>query len=324
MKEPRRRRATAAAASALPNPHEATEAARMGILRALSEENSECLPLDDDYDHVRGLPNKWNGTHGVSETTEFMNDKRQFGKRGGIFQGRSDNMPRENNSLMASVMKDGQSQVSSGNGRSTPTSSQDERLSPAKSFSSSASSSRSRQRRGNGNHMAVATTNSTTSAGRQSANDDDGAKRDEGGLLQTGDYSYDAILQSSMDFADELCVALNSCWRGDAGLAQTLSRAGSVASAALVPEIGPTTPPGGGGAGGGRRAPANRHEEESTVVTDTTWNTRSVYTTDGESTALNTLSSFDHEQMNRNRRPLTRSTTPSPTASSDPPPRMLV
>eukprot|EP00579_Thalassiosira_antarctica_P010302 CAMPEP_0201917344 /NCGR_PEP_ID=MMETSP0903-20130614/6751_1 /ASSEMBLY_ACC=CAM_ASM_000552 /TAXON_ID=420261 /ORGANISM="Thalassiosira antarctica, Strain CCMP982" /LENGTH=645 /DNA_ID=CAMNT_0048453385 /DNA_START=46 /DNA_END=1983 /DNA_ORIENTATION=+ len=270
-------------AAAHPNSHDATEAARKGILRALSEDNSECLPLDDYND--RDYLNMSNETNVNSEKAMFMN-KHASGERGSkpkrFFQGKSDKMPKDSNSLMASVLSEKQNHDQTIHEQSTPALNRNRVASPD-SLPSSTSSRRPRSKE-----------NLTTPTPQPNNNYED--------LLESEDYSYDAILQSGMEFADELCTALSGCWTGDLGF-----------SAAASSELDNT----------------QMREEESTNFTrstydDSTYHSRSTGT-DGESTTFNTVSSFgrrnDSPNLIKNRR---KSPSPTTTTSSDPQPQMLV
>ena len=288
--------------------HRNTEAARMGILRALSEDNSECLPLDGR--DVRDYLNTTNETGGTDDA-KFINKRdRTIGTgtqaKGRLFQGKSDSMRKDSNSLMESVLNDKQSQLSSANqsgrssstdherGRSaTPRHNNSRPSSPRGSLPSSTSSSRSRSRQRKGD--------TTTKTNKYS-----------GEIYQSGESTYDAILQSGMELADELCMALNSCCKGNIcntiELSHTLTRAGSAAFDAAASEFDRPL------------------KDEDSIIDDSTYQ-RSVYT-DGESTAFNTMSSFsrraDSPKMISNRKKVSRSSSPNTTTSSDPPPRMLV
>jgi len=263
------------------NSNEATEAARMGILRALSEDNSVCLPLDDGNGHnYLNLSNDTNANN--SDKCQFMSKStiERGSKARRFFQGKSDPMPKETNSLMASVHNEKQIDDQTSHQQSEE----------PKSMSSSTSSLRRKQNKGK---LATSTP--------QAINHD--------GLLQSGEYSYDAILQSGMEFADELCMALNSCWKGDIGYSAVASAFDAVSSELENTRV---------------------REDESTHFTrstfdDSTQHTRpSVGTGAEESASFNTMSSFskraDSPNLNKNR----KTSSPITATSSDPPPRMLV
>ena len=150
----------------------------MGILRALSEENSECLPLYDDNND-----NSLNITYETTAKTAYPTIKKENGKPDRYFRGRSDRMPNATN--VRPVQPEQSTASSSCNG---PLS--------LRSLPSSASSSSQRSNK----VMLSPQTNSYDS------------------LLQAGRYSYSGILQASLELADELCMSLNDCWKVDVGI----------------------------------------------------------------------------------------------------------
>ncbi|KAL9188462.1 hypothetical protein ACHAXT_006840 [Thalassiosira profunda] len=291
---------TRRAASASQNPPDATEAARMGILRALSEDNSVCLPLDDDDDHAH--LNVSNDTTGLSEHAKFMarhpakerigNTRRGQQSKSRIFEGKSDAMPKDGNSLMASVRNEKQSQAASVD---PSTLVDNEQASEERDESERAATTRSEP-------------SADTPRSRQRRKAKPSAKRNTyGGSVRSEDYSYDGIL----DLADELCTTLNNCWKGDLEVTKTLARAGSAAFDAAASEFD-----------------RSNKDDESTLQDDSTYQNRSVYT-DGESTAFDTQSSFrrrdDAPDMKKKKKvPRSFTSSPATTSSSDPPPRMLV
>ena len=318
-------------ARAAASPHDSVEAARMGILRALSEDNSECLPLEDDEygryrnDHL----NTSNATSALSDEARFnakySNDSRDEYRKGtGItqqqlsskcfFQGKSDKMPKDSNSLMLSVFegRGGYHNHTPGppswTGDATSGSSSRERKSSPRSLASSTSTRKQPQ------------TNSNRSASAPSMNANINSYSDA--KLLRSDDQFDDMLQVGMELADELCRAFNSCWKG-------------------VDLVSGATP----------AMPANdsqhrhqridrssqQYEEESTLCTRSTYNedpsyvTRSVYTTDGDSTEFNTESSFSRQSnspnMVQNKRSMTAINTQGPTpfrSKLDPPMRRTV
>eukprot|EP00571_Detonula_confervacea_P014107 CAMPEP_0172309458 /NCGR_PEP_ID=MMETSP1058-20130122/9736_1 /TAXON_ID=83371 /ORGANISM="Detonula confervacea, Strain CCMP 353" /LENGTH=872 /DNA_ID=CAMNT_0013022085 /DNA_START=22 /DNA_END=2640 /DNA_ORIENTATION=- len=408
-------RATAPASAAHNhgNSHEATEAARMGILRALSEDNSECLPFDDDYSNYRNpyLNNKLKNETAhrggsqerYSQREEERNNNGASGNGSGnnnggggggkhYFQGKSDRMPKESNSLMASVMNTGQTHYErSTSDRSSPTNtssnSHHERgmsgtaaaantvppsdgmydnraILPNKSMTSSTSSRRNhhqqqQQRSNNKSKNNPSSRSSSPTAPRSNNNSTKNNSDNYYGaddLLQSSAGQYDSLLQTGMELADELCMALNTCFKGglgsvvgggssssggggydrgdsDLSFAKKLSRAGLAASAAFD-------------AAASEFQLDDREShlgEESTILTyDDGDQSQSVYTTDtgnDQSTAFNTMSSFRNRRGSEDdslkdgwrkggkvnsTRVSGRSFCPNPTVSSDPPPRMLV
>lgn len=276
-------------ASARHKPIEATEAARMGILRALSEENSECLTDDEDINH--SYLNISNETRADPNICQF-NEKRS--KARGFFQGQSDHMPKETNSLMASVMNENKL-VNPARHKQSYVPPRPNRVASSKSTTSSTSSSRRKQN--NDEHA--------TSMSKPTNHDS---------LLQSEEYFYDAIMQSGMEFADEICMALNSCWKGDIGNSAVASLECSAAS--NEPDLSHS------------REYEYTHFTRSTCG-DSTYHTQSVGTGADESTAFNTTSSCsrqgDSPTLKKDRKPSSEK-NPSliTTASSDPPPRMLV
>lgn len=329
------------------NSHEATEAARQGILRALSEENSECLPLEDDYG--QNYLNVSNETQGLSEDAKFRprdspiaehqhNKGRRSTESKHFFHGRSDPMPKESNSLMASVMNDKQTQSSQASSRrsSSPSihdrgvvtpSPKNNKAKPTKPRSSSISSESSRDHNKSKPRALRATIAEPQRSDETYAGDS---------LLQSDEYSYDAIIQSGMELADELCTAFNHCWGSSGGeLVQTFSRASSAASAALDAAASEFDRPHNNNNNSNRSSPSKSdvNEEESTNYSRSSHdeesrsiNNQSVYT-DGESTAFNTMSSFSRQSssdspsnLNKKKKQLVNRSR----SMADPPPRMLV
>ena len=262
-------------ARAAASPHDSVEAARMGILRALSEENSVCLPMEDDEHERYGNDhlNISNASSGLSDEALF--NKRSFDNFGGqrlrkgefsskrFFQGKSDQMPKDSNSLMSSVIEgrvDHRDRAPGPQPRSCTADAADgsstrERIPSPMSLTSSTSTMKGQRTNSNSSESSPSTkltTNSYSDA-----------------KLEPRDDRFGDILQVGMELADELCTALNYCWSGLDVVAH-------------------------------RRMDHSSHhnEEESTLCTKSTYNedqsyvTRSVGTTEGGSTAFNTESSF--------------------------------
>lgn len=198
----------------------------------------------------------------------------------------------------------------------------DRAILPSISMTSSTSSRRSHQQQKQQQHRQRSNSRSTSSSTPVINNNDNNYGADD--LLQSSTDHYDSLLQTGMELADELCMALNTCFKGGFGnvvssssngggydrgdsdntFSETIYKAGSAASAAFdaaASEMDRTS----------SRFFEDRSnlEEESTIVTrstynsnyddEGTYNTQSVYTTDSgndQLTAFNTMSSF------RNRR----------------------
>ena len=322
------------------NLNEQTEAARMGILRALSEDNSECLPLDDEYDtryylntsnetlqthsakFLTKSSTRGEGINNINRTSSGTSPSKPSAKK--FFQGKSDRMPKENNSLMGSVLNDsrgGDRQLSEEpNILSSRSFERENSASVAKptssqSLSTSSSSARQHQNRGT-NRQSKDMVNKSTNDRNKNARD--------GSLQDTAD-TYNDVLQAGMDFVDDIC---NSCLNfgssphnrsdEDNSFVRKLSRAGAAALDAAQCEL----------------------DRGSQAVDDSTVYTRSTYDGDastyittkseGESTAFNTLSSFSQKngslKLRKSSRkvPGARSLSPNTIDSSDPPPRMFV
>ena len=265
------------------NSHEATEAARMGILRALSEDNSECLPLDDDDEYNNYYSNTMNETQDTSGDAEsndynFQGGEQHGGGRGNIqpsssnvlYQGQSDQMSKYNNSIMGSTLNE---------------TSQTQEISSGSRLSASDASNHEKR-------IATSSPRPLTYSRRQQPKSKYSNEDEYQSLLQTG-------IVGTLELADEFCTALNNCWKdgmvgsSNGGLAKTLSRAGTVATAAFDAAAYELE----------RSAQhpldqSSRVEDESTLYSrstydgDSAYHNQSVYTTDGESTAFNTISSF--------------------------------
>jgi len=265
------------------NSHEATEAARMGILRALSEDNSECLPLDDDDEYNNYYSNTMNETQDTSGDAEsndynFLGGEQHVRGRGNIqpsssnvlYQGQSDQMSKYNNSIMGSTLNE---------------TSQTQKISSGSRLSASDASNHEKR-------IATSSPRPLTYSRRQQPKSKYSNEDEYQSLLQTG-------IVGTLELADEFCTALNNCWKdgmvgsSNGGLAKTLSRAGTVATAAFDAAAYELE----------RSAQhpldqSSRVEDESTLYSrstydgDSAYHNQSVYTTDGESTAFNTISSF--------------------------------
>ncbi len=267
------------------NSHEATEAARMGILRALSEDNSECLSLDGDDDYNNYHFNRMNETRDTSGEAEANDDNFQeddqdmYGSGQSksasniMFQGKTDQLSTFNNSIMGSTCNENSQsyEISHGTRSSSEAGNHDKRN----------AATNSRERPTSPRPLAYSNRQQTKSK-------------------YSSDGQYESLIQSgivgTLELADEFCTALNSCWKDEivgspTGLAKTLSRAGTVATAAFdaaAYELERSTQP----------LDQSRVEDESTMYSrstydgDSAYHNRSVYTTDEESTSFNTLSSF--------------------------------
>mmetsp|Transcript_349 Transcript_349/g.692 ORF Transcript_349/g.692 Transcript_349/m.692 type:complete len:628 (+) Transcript_349:25-1908(+) len=299
------------------NSHEAAEAARMGILRALSEDNSVCLPLEDALylkkSHSNSIPKEKtsstrNSEGGITSNKQYPTENERA-KPKGFFQGKSDPMPKETNSLAGSEKRSNERQIiNRQTAEEIPKShnnSSNNRPPSPKSLPSSTSSSRRQH--------------NSTKQQQNNYNPDNGA-------LQTEEYTYDAIFQSGMDFAEEFCMTFGGlCWKGDS---IELSRAESLTL---------------DDASNGHSL-SFKEEEYSTNYThdcDSTYQSQSVVThgdlaafktyhsqsvaTDGDSTAFNTQTSFSRNSpddlMDNGH---TYESSAGASASLDSQPRMLV
>ena len=267
--------------------HEATEAARMGILRALSEDNSECLSLDGDEEYNNYHFNMMNETQDTSGEAEFDDynfqgdDQDMYGRGKSksasskiMYQGKTDQLSTFNNSIMGSTFNENSQlyEISHGTRLSSEAGSHDKR---------NAATNPVRDRPTSPRPLSHSSRQQTKSK-------------------YSSDGQYESLIQNgivgTLELADEFCTALNSCWKDGVvgspnGLAKTLSRAGTVATAAFdaaAYELERSTKP----------LDQCRVEDESTMYSrstydgDSAYHNRSVYTTDEESTAFNTLSSF--------------------------------
>ena len=302
--------------------HEATEAARMGILRALSEDNSECLPLDDDdeddYDYdeynneyINAL-DETQDTSGEAELNHYNlhGGEQDLGGRGNSqkspsqFHGKSDHFAEYNNS--------------------TP----NENTQSQEMYNGSRSSSEAKDRRHAGSNSMRERPNSPKPLTY--------SRRQQTKTEYSNDDQYESLVQTgivgALELADEFCAAINSCWKDGAvgspsGLTKTLSRAGTVATAAFdaaAYELERSAKP----------LDQSRVEDESTMYSrstydgDSAYHNRSVYTTDGESTAFNTTSSFSRRaepsSMMENRQRASRSASANGPPASQSQVRMLV
>ena len=303
----------------------------MGILRALSEENSECLPLEDDeYERYRNDHlNTSNANSALSDEArvnmKYANNSRDEYRKGtGItpqqlsskrfFQGKSDQMTKDGNSLMLSVFErrvdyhDHTPGPSSWTGDATSGSSSRERKSSPRSLASSTSTRRK------------ALTNSNRTASAPTMNENINSYSDA--KLSPIDDQFDDLLQVGMELADELCMAFNSCWKGVDLVSGATPAMPANDSQHRLQRID---------------RPSQQYEEELTLCTRSTYNedpsyvTRSVCTTDGDSTDFNTESSFsrqaDSPNMVWNRRSMTARNTQGTTPfrpKLDPPMRRMV
>lgn len=267
-------------------PHESIEAARMGILRALSEENSECLTLDDDeYERYcndyKTPPSKKNVAMKTMKKTNTNSDRQLHemvrapiaGKQQqhlssssqDSFQfwgSKSDSMPKDSNSLMMGSACD---------------SIQDNNMTKKKEWRSKSASPLSTQLR------------------NQKSIDLHPKTSNEQQLRPSTNSNFDDMLQVAMELADELCMMVNNCWKGnDIHLGSPISSPSRVVSSynhrfVAQPEDESTL------------YSAIHHNDLNTLNTtydESTYITqRSIYeSTDGESTAFNTDSSFEHRQ----------------------------
>ena len=328
--------------------HQATtEAARMGILRALSEDNSECLPIDDDEYRRHDYLNTSNETQGVSEEAKFHNTSNRRKKT--YFQGKSDRMHKDSNSLMASQLSGRQesegytSEQGNASERDNTTTvsaniSNNESSSPDRTMlSKSVSEASSLPKQKRSKKQSKSRHNTERSSSSTSIDDT------KNNSYNSDPTPYDDILQAGIDLADELCMAVNNCWNpsvgcgssNDSDFVRRLSQAGSVASAAASAAVDAAKCE----LERGNNNPMDQSLEEETMYTRSSYGDtatygdtstyvtrRTEYTSDGESTAFNTTSSFSRVNCN----PYTKSTGRGGRGgrgnetTDDPPPRMLV
>mmetsp|Transcript_17783 Transcript_17783/g.35790 ORF Transcript_17783/g.35790 Transcript_17783/m.35790 type:complete len:676 (-) Transcript_17783:125-2152(-) len=186
--------------------HEATEAARMGVLRALSEDDSECLPLDDDDDfHLpgnRGRGQRRKGTNYLNDRDTIVDIKRddedrmEFGRSVGLAGASQEKISTRDlnadNSLIESSLS-GRSrgaslaEVGSGSGSRGGVAVISKQPSKSGSLSKNGSGS---------NSLSSGSGRSNSKLARRKSDDD----------------YYESLLNSGMDFAGELCMALRTCW----------------------------------------------------------------------------------------------------------------
>ncbi|KAL7472187.1 hypothetical protein ACHAXS_012523 [Conticribra weissflogii] len=185
--------------------HEATEAARMGVLRALSEDDSECLPLDDDDDvHLPGNRRKdqrrkelqySNNRDAIMDYKREDDDPMEFGRSVGLGGSAGKIWARDlnaDNSLIASNLG-GRSRgaylgdLGSGSDSGGPAVISKQ---PSKSGSLSKNGSAS-------NSLSSGSGRSNSKLARPKSDDD----------------YYESLLNSGVDFAGELCMALHTCWK---------------------------------------------------------------------------------------------------------------
>jgi len=323
------------------NTHDATEAARMGILRALSEDNSECLQIDDEYTNNNYLntSDETNGTEAVEAKARFM--KRHYGKgrnSGGggtspskarpknFFQGKSDRMPKDTNSLLSSQLSGRQisEEYPTESARSYESSTRQEQSTRDNTTSiavvENASDKPTLNRKGSSGssqeqrkHKGSRPSSPPTTISKKTSKSSRNKRKDE-----TTEYTYDEILLAGMEMADELCISLNNCLNpptDDIGFVKKISNASSEALIAAQCELERN----------GRQSDQSL-EEDSTLYTRSTYDdtrvtygdtstyfTRRSEYTDGESTAFDTTSSFSKKNGKRNS-----------SRETDPPQRMMV
>jgi len=219
-------------------------------------------------------------TSGDAESNDynFQGGEQHGGGRGNIqpsssnvlYQGQSDQMSKYNNSIMGSTLNE---------------TSQTQEISSGSRLSASDASNHEKR-------IATSSPRPLTYSRRQQPKSKYSNEDEYQSLLQTG-------IVGTLELADEFCTALNNCWKdgmvgsSNGGLAKTLSRAGTVATAAFDAAAYELE----------RSAQhpldqSSRVEDESTLYSrstydgDSAYHNQSVYTTDGESTAFNTISSF--------------------------------
>ena len=161
------------------------EAARKGVLRALSEDDSECLPLDD-YDDAMVM-------HILQKAMKDNLD---------VEDKRGEQRERDNNSPAKSV-KSERSRRSERSHRS--------------SASSKRSKSSQSSRRSSSSKPSIGPQRNAKSTPTPTPPEEEYAQIDK--LINNDDDYYDSILQSGIELAEDICGALNSCcWDGDEGV----------------------------------------------------------------------------------------------------------
>jgi len=299
-------------------PHESIEAARMGILRALSEENSECIPLDDDeyerYCNDYKTPTiKKNATvktmitttrtktNASSDLNEKIHDpivgKQQQQQLSSSSQdtfqlwgSKSDSMPKDSNSLIKgsacdSIEKNNMTRQKSWTEKVT-------------SFDNSNASATVMSQRKKEQNRSKSTSPLPTQSSRNQINLHPKTSNEQQ-LRPSTNNDFDDILQVGMELADELCMMVNNCWKGnDIILGSPIGSPSRVVSSynhriIAQPEEESTL------------YSATHHDDLNTLNTthdESTYMTQrsANESTDGESTAFNTDSSFDHRQHHGN------------------------
>ena len=202
--------------------NEATEAARKGVLRALSEDDSECLSLDDDnftdyrhhsFQNHHDTSSAFRSTLDLSHISEQPSLEysalhseigRSAGSGGGkkatrLFSGTTDRISNANNSLIESVLNEDESRYGVVGGTSSDARARGTAAAAAANITNNAPNSN----------------NGFLSSARDT---DDGKTSSTTSLQQSGhDDYYDSLLNSGIDFADELCVSLRTCWNNVIG-----------------------------------------------------------------------------------------------------------
>ena len=164
------------------------EAARHGIIKAISEDDSECITLDTDFISRRSHPSSFEASSPV-EARHVSRQPATDENSDRYFSGKTDRVGDVPNSILRDTKARRQSPVSS----------------PAGSLSS-ASKSKPSTMSSRGNRKARERIRSSTSQWSTPAYD--------GSIVTSENEDYD-IFQSGLDMADELCTALQSCWSND-------------------------------------------------------------------------------------------------------------
>lgn len=270
---------------------DATEAARKGVLRALSEDDSECAPFDDDNEHLHmvraNLVKSLNiSNFTVDPTADGVSSSLERTRSDGDavasrpFAGKTDRMPKETNSIMDSEysgeLNHREPPGAYGGTNPSPTKTKPVPSENNRKSSSSVASSKQDSKKSYNSSRRRSSSNDNRAVSRRSRRHDEEVYYD---------YDYENIIQSSIELADEMCVAMQSCWNNVMSEAAggectrvrrddyQRSNSESQSSAANV----------------------SRSDGESDGDEDTAFYTRDTYT-EGESTAFDTQTSFSREQ----------------------------
>ncbi|KAL3771621.1 hypothetical protein ACHAWO_009781 [Cyclotella atomus] len=231
------------------------EAARKGVLRALSEDDSECLPLED-YDDAMVM--------------QFL--QKALKDNLDVEDVREEQRVRDNNSPVKSVRSER---------------SRRSELSHKSCASSKRSKSSQRSRRSNSSKLPAlpsqrsSKSNPTSRSSTPTPPEEEYAEIDK--LINNEEDYYDSILQSGMELAEDFCGVLNSCfWDANGALNTTCDDKDAATNGDSVNGKNSNDR-------GYDNASNSRFKEDDSYFGD-----EYTLGTDGESTAFNTTSSFGH------------------------------